>query len=85
MNGYYGYLDNQQFEQRQSWERARFIVTALVEKPPSFPWDKEQEERQEYTAAEKQAIAEYHDNVQRNAKKVQKLTSEGWIDVDSGS
>lgn len=83
LNGYHGYLDNQQFEQRQAWERSRFILSGLVKKPPVFPWD-EGEDQGPYSEEEIEEIVAYHERIEHNAKRKQKLTKDGWVDVDSG-
>lgn len=83
MNGFYGYMENQQFEQRQAWERSRFILSGLVKDPPSFPW--EEGTHKPYTEEELKEIVEYHEDVEKRATRKQILTEEGWKDVSSGS
>jgi len=86
MNAYYGFMDNQQFEQRQAWERSRFVLSGLVKDPPSFPW--EEGEHKPYSDEELQEIIAYHDNVVDRAEKsgsIVKLTENGPVDVSSGS
>lgn len=83
LNGYKGFIDNQEYETQRGFEQARLILSGLVSKPPTFPWEKEPDDDRPYTREELDEIAGYHERVQKQAVRKQKLTDKGWVDVSS--
>lgn len=78
LNAWKGYADEKTLDYRSQMEAARLVLTGLVPKPPSFPWEKE--ETEPYTEEEKRSIAE---SAEKKHVKKQILTDEGWKDVST--